>query len=353
MYMDMFHSTKQNTRMSVSAKKSRVDDSGGAAAAGESNASSDGRDDALIRIQEQLEQLNRQLAVELLAVEQKFNALRRPLFDERALAIAARPDAATFWAKAFLGHSTLRQLLTDADRVVFQSLRDVRVVDHSAGGQSGFRISMRFDANERFSNTMLFKDFTVTDDGQTIVTCSPLQLLASAASGGGARLPHSSTSGKRKRDDTESFFSWFSPEDQDITLGELIKEELWPQPLKWVAQYEAANDDDNQGNDDSDDDDDSDDSGGGDSHQDATANQRESDESDEESADDRPDVVDPFGGGSDGDGMFAASTDALPTLAGSSFAVPSFDPLPLVASSADFHHDFDDSFLKKPRDDDE
>lgn len=334
--------------MSLSiAKKSRVDDNGSVGEVNVNASSTDGRDDALIRIQEQLEQLNRQLAVELLAVEQKYNALRRPLFDERAVAIAARPDAATFWAKAFLGHSTLRQLLTDADRVVFQSLRDVRVVDHSAGGQSGFRISMRFDANERFSNTMLFKDFTVTDDGQTIVTCSPLQLLASAASGGGARLPHSSTSGKRKRDDTESFFSWFSPEDQDITLGELIKEELWPQPLKWVAQYEADSHDDDDDDDDEDDDDDDNNNsgGGGDSHQ-AT------NESDEESVDDRPDV-DPFGGGSDGGGVFAASTDALPTLAGSSFAVPSFDPLPLVASSADFHHDFDDSFLKKPRDDDE
>ena len=335
--------------MSLSiAKKSRVDDNGSVGEVNVNASSTDGRDDALIRIQEQLEQLNRQLAVELLAVEQKYNALRRPLFDERAVAIAARPDAATFWAKAFLGHSTLRQLLTDADRVVFQSLRDVRVVDHSAGGQSGFRISMRFDANERFSNTMLFKDFTVTDDGQTIVTCSPLQLLASAASGGGARLPHSSTSGKRKRDDTESFFSWFSPEDQDITLGELIKEELWPQPLKWVAQYEADSHDDDDDDDDDEDDDDDDNNnsgGGGDSHQ-AT------NESDEESVDDRPDV-DPFGGGSDGGGVFAASTDALPTLAGSSFAVPSFDPLPLVASSADFHHDFDDSFLKKPRDDDE
>jgi template-activating factor I len=336
--------------MSLSiAKKSRVDDNGSVGEVNVNASSTDGRDDALIRIQEQLEQLNRQLAVELLAVEQKYNALRRPLFDERAVAIAARPDAATFWAKAFLGHTTLRQLLTDADRVVFQSLRDVRVVDHSAGGQSGFRISMRFDANERFSNTMLFKDFTVTDDGQTIVTCSPLQLLASAASGGGARLPHSSTSGKRKRDDTESFFSWFSPEDQDITLGELIKEELWPQPLKWVAQYEADSHDDDDDDDDDEDDDDDDNNnsgGGGDSPHQAT------NESDEESVDDRPDV-DPFGGGSDGGGVFAASTDALPTLAGSSFAVPSFDPLPLVASSADFHHDFDDSFLKKPRDDDE
>jgi hypothetical protein len=40
--------------------------------------------------------------------------------------------------------------------------------------------------------------------------------------------------GKRSRDDeSESFFTWFNPDDQDLELAEIIKEELWPNPAKY------------------------------------------------------------------------------------------------------------------------
>jgi hypothetical protein len=40
--------------------------------------------------------------------------------------------------------------------------------------------------------------------------------------------------GKRSREDeAASFFNWFSPDDQDLDLGETIKEDLWPNPAKY------------------------------------------------------------------------------------------------------------------------
>lgn len=39
---------------------------------------------------------------------------------------------------------------------------------------------------------------------------------------------------KRSRDEeSESFFTWFNPEDQDLELAEIIKEDLWPNPAKY------------------------------------------------------------------------------------------------------------------------
>ena len=39
---------------------------------------------------------------------------------------------------------------------------------------------------------------------------------------------------KRSREEeSESFFTWFNPDDQDLELAEIIKEELWPNPAKY------------------------------------------------------------------------------------------------------------------------
>jgi len=46
--------------------------------------------------------------------------------------------------------------------------------------------------------------------------------------------PSKDVKGKRSRDDeSESFFTWFNPDDQDLELAEIIKEELWPNPAKY------------------------------------------------------------------------------------------------------------------------
>ena len=50
--------------------------------------------------------------------------------------------------------------------------------------------------------------------------------------------------GKRTADESESFFNWFNDEDQDLELGEIIKEDLWPNPGKY---YHGLADDEEEG----------------------------------------------------------------------------------------------------------
>jgi hypothetical protein len=117
----------------------------------------------LLDIQSSLEQLNRQSAAKVLEIERQFNALRQPLYDRRAQAIADGADP-HFWFKAFCGHHTLRALLDDSDRDAFQYLRALSVRDLS-DGRAGFRIAMQFDANPHFANAELSKEFAYADDG--------------------------------------------------------------------------------------------------------------------------------------------------------------------------------------------
>jgi template-activating factor I len=324
----------------------------------------------LIEIQTSLETLNRQSAAKVLEIERQFNTLRQPLYEKRAQAIEDAGDS-HFWFKAFCGHHTLRALLDDSDRDAFQYLRALSVRD-LPDGRSGFRVALRFDPNPHFANAELSKEFLFADDGQVLVSSTPVQSKSS-----GARVPHSAAHGKRKRDDSDSFFAWFSPEDQDVTLGELIKDELWPNPLKFVQLFERGIDDvgddvkrargsvhDDEDDDDQDDEDQDDDDQDDDDDDDADngnkARRVGADDDDDDDDDDNAGEVDAFGAvGSvvpsifDSQSIANESVNQLPKLAslGSSFGL-SMDapPMQLVASSADFENEFDDtSYLRSTR----
>jgi len=179
-------------------------------------------------IQEQIEEFNDKATEEILEVERKYNRLRKPIFELRNEAIRKIPE---FWVKVFTSQEMLAALLVDNDIAAFKYLKELNVEDHD-DVKSGFKISLKFDPNPFFKNEVLSKEFRYDKDGNLTVT--PTKIEWKEGKDLTKKAQAKDAKGKRTRDDeSDSFFTWFNPEDQDLELAEIIKEELWPNPTKY------------------------------------------------------------------------------------------------------------------------
>ncbi|WMV13760.1 hypothetical protein MTR67_007145 [Solanum verrucosum] len=96
---------------------------------------------------------------------------------------------------------------TEEDRKIFEFLSSIKV-ELSRDTKSGYTIIFNFDSNEYFENTKLWKKYE-----RTKTSASPIQW----------------TQGKGV--DEQSFFKRFSEVDKRDEIGEMIKDELWSDPL--------------------------------------------------------------------------------------------------------------------------
>ncbi|KAJ9677397.1 hypothetical protein PVL29_022399 [Vitis rotundifolia] len=69
----------------------------------------------LQEIQDDLEKINEEASDKVLEVEQKYNEIRKPIYDKRNDIIKSIPD---FWLTAFLSHPALGDLLSEEDQKV-------------------------------------------------------------------------------------------------------------------------------------------------------------------------------------------------------------------------------------------
>lgn len=179
-------------------------------------------------IQDQIEELNDRATDEILEVEKKYNRLRKPIYDRRNQAIRKIPD---FWLKVFTSQDMLAALLSESDLAVFKYLKELNVEDND-DVKSGFKISLIFDPNPFFKNSMLSKEFQYDKDGNLTVIPTKIEWKE----GKDLTKKQQSKDAKNKRareEESESFFTWFNPEDQDLELAEIIKEDIWTNPAKY------------------------------------------------------------------------------------------------------------------------
>lgn len=205
-------------------------------------------------IQDQIEELNDKATEEILEVERKYNRLRKPIYERRNQAIRKIPD---FWLKVFTSQDMLAALLVDNDLAAFKYLKELNVEDHD-DVKSGFKISLTFDPNPFFKNSVLSKEFVYDKEGN--LTVIPTKIEWKEGKDLTKKPATKDARGKRVREDeSESFFTWFNPEDQDLELAEIIKEDLWPNPAKYYlglvddelgeAEEEGAEGEDDDGED--------------------------------------------------------------------------------------------------------
>ncbi|KAK7317265.1 hypothetical protein RJT34_01341 [Clitoria ternatea] len=221
----------------------------------------------LQEIQDELEKINEEASDKVLEIEQKYNEIRKPVYDKRNDIIKSIPD---FWLTAFLSHPALGDLLNEEDQKIFKFLSSLEVEDFK-DVKSGYSITFNFNPNPYFEDTKLVKTYTFLEEGTTKVTATPIKWKEGKGIPNG--VDHEKKGNKRAPSDV-SFFSWFSDTEQkddmdDIhdEVAELIKDDLWPNPLTYFNNEEPDEEDgdeddaDDEGKDgeDSDDDDDGED----------------------------------------------------------------------------------------------
>ncbi|RDY12231.1 NAP1-related protein 2, partial [Mucuna pruriens] len=186
----------------------------------------------LQEVQEELEKINEEASDKVLEIEQKYNEIRKPAYDKRNEIVKSIPD---FWLTAFMSHPALCELLNDDDQQIFKYLTSLEVEDHK-DVKSGYKITLDFNPNPYFENTKLTKIFTFFEEGTTKITATPIRWKE--GKGIPNRVTHDMKGNKRAPIDI-SFFNWFSDceqkemDDMHDEVAELIKDDLWPNPLTY------------------------------------------------------------------------------------------------------------------------
>ncbi|GMH21939.1 hypothetical protein Nepgr_023782 [Nepenthes gracilis] len=187
----------------------------------------------LQEIQDELEKINEKASDEVLAVEQKYNEIRIPVYDKRNEIIKSIPD---FWFTAFLSHPALSELLLEEDQKIFKYLSSLEVED-SKDVKSGYSITFNFNLNPYFEDTKLTKTFTFLDEGTIKVTATSIKWKEGMGIPNGV---NKDKKGNKRAHIDESFFSWFSETQRKGNMdeihdevAEIIKDDLWPNPLNY------------------------------------------------------------------------------------------------------------------------
>ncbi|KAL2633186.1 hypothetical protein R1flu_004665 [Riccia fluitans] len=209
----------------------------------------------LQEVQDDLERVNEEASDKVLEVEQRYNEIRRPVYNKRNVIIQSIPD---FWLTAFLSHPFLCDLLSEEDQKVFKYLDSLDVEDFK-DVKSGYSITFTFKPNPYFEDTKLTKVFKFSDEGTTSVTGSTPKWKDGMDLTNGV-VPEKENHKRAHSED--SFFKWFTDFAQKESLegiqdevAEVIKDDLWPNPLKYFNN-EAEDDYEEEGEDADDDDDD-------------------------------------------------------------------------------------------------
>ncbi|KAB0337338.1 hypothetical protein FD754_025244 [Muntiacus muntjak] len=195
-------------------------------------------------VQNEIDRLNEQASEEILKVEQKYNKLCQPFFQKRSELIAKIPN---FWVTTFVNYPQVSALLGEEDEEALLYLTRVEVTEFE-DIKSGYRIDFYFDENPCFENKILSKEFHLNESGDP----SSKKLL--------------------------HLFTDHSDAGAD-ELGEVIKDDIWPNPLQY---YLVPDMDDEEGEGEEDDNDDEEEEGLEDIDEEGDEDEGEEDEDDDE-----------------------------------------------------------------------
>uniref|UniRef100_A0A0R3S7B7 Protein SET n=1 Tax=Elaeophora elaphi TaxID=1147741 RepID=A0A0R3S7B7_9BILA len=189
------------------------------------------------QVQSEIDSLNERASEEILKVEQKYNSLRKPFFDKRNDLVRDIPN---FWVTAFVNHPNISAILDEEEEECLHYLTTVEVEEFD-DIKSGYRIKLTFDENPFFENSQLVKEFFLGDfeptSTTTVIKWKPdndllnkVCIISSKYS-----LPP----------------SWDNQDPSNDEIAELIKDDLWPNPLQYFLVPEmdenagVSGDDDN------------------------------------------------------------------------------------------------------------
>lgn len=213
------------------------------------------------RVQCEIDKLNEEASEEILKVEQKFNKFRQPHFKTRSDLISKIPN---FWLTVFVNHPQLSTLLDEDDEEALQYLKKVEVQEFE-DIKSGYKINFYFDnaKNPFFENDTISKEFHLNENGEpscksTQIKWKPGKNLTDEEK---PDLNADKTAKKRAHKEASLFFSWFNDhtDASGDDFGEVIKDDIWPNPLQYFLKEDDDVDDDDEEDEDEEDEEDDDD----------------------------------------------------------------------------------------------
>ncbi|GLD96021.1 hypothetical protein PINS_up004699 [Pythium insidiosum] len=175
------------------------------------------------KVDEDIEKENEKMARELLAIESKYNIAKRPFFEKRGKLLRGIPG---FWKQALSNHPFISEIISEHDEKVLESLEemDVTFVDESGG----FKIALIFSENPYIGKATLWKQITYSEEGELNVTASELKWK--------------STEEAKEAKEASSFLAWFANTDEDQDTAEMMKDELWKNPVQFYAEDDEDED---------------------------------------------------------------------------------------------------------------
>lgn len=197
----------------------------------------DGSIASMKECQVEIDQLTQKANDEILKVEQKYNRLRKPAYLRRNKYIRKLHG---FWADVFSHHPELKRVLTKEDIRCFRYLNTIEL-DDLESPRTGFSIKFNFSPNPYFTNSSIIKDYMLPWNESPSCKCTEIHWKPSM------NLTHYNTS---------SFFSWFCSQEDASTddIAEIIKEELWTNPVSYYDKARQEGDEVGSGSDVSDED---------------------------------------------------------------------------------------------------
>lgn len=179
-------------------------------------------------LQKKIDEVTEEQTEKVLAIELEYNAILQPRYKERSEAIKKIPE---FWLTVLMKHPVLTSCIDERDRDVLRSLTDIHV-ESAADVKSGYKIVFHFGPNEYFENDVLCKEFKYTGERELECTCTEIKWKPSMDLTAAPDV-EDAVGEKRPRGDGDSFFLWFSPEDTETEIADIIKEEIYLDPLQY------------------------------------------------------------------------------------------------------------------------
>lgn len=182
--------------------------------------------DSVAKVHEELEKVNEEQAKEILAVETKFNAKKRPTLEKRNKLLADIPH---FWQHAFVNHPLIGNLIDEHDAKLLDYVEDfdVKFVDDNGG----YKLEMSFKENPYVENKTLWKQFTYTEVEGEDEEESPLKVTASEISWKAeAKMSEDS--------ETFNFFQWFTLTEPSDEIAEIFRDDLFKNPVMFYLMDE-------------------------------------------------------------------------------------------------------------------
>lgn len=153
-----------------------------------------------------------------------------------------------FWFRVLLAHPSTGEQISDLDQGALCHLTKLEVVDlkeeearedgaAAAAGAAAvtmpdYRVNFYFSPNAYFSNALLWKEFRFRDN-EAIVSSAEIEWKdkPEAAALRATLVPVLLAQEPVPRGVQPSFLSVFHPEDRDLELGEVLKGEVWRDPV--------------------------------------------------------------------------------------------------------------------------